>query len=101
MYYKITIDETGRTTLKDKPQRFNTEEIQVATLEEVKAALVDRYGKLPKRATRNTIFVGDGVPVGFLHSYWNADMSHSPVDRWYQTDWVTVTAVNEEPILVN
>ena len=106
MYYKITIDETGRNSLREEPRRFNTETIHVATIEEARKAISDRYGKIPKRRDHNTVFQDnktDGMThaVGFLRSYWNRDISHLPCTPWYQTDWVTVTEVNETPVLVN
>jgi len=106
MYYKVTIDETSRNTPKDESTRFNQEVTTHKTLDEVRKYLAERYGgKIPERRARNTVYVdgkdGKGQPVGFLHSYWNADLSHAPVDKWYQTDWVCVTEVNETPVLVN
>ena len=101
MYYKITIDETGRGNLREEARRFNTETAQFRTLEAVQQFIIDRYGKIPKRTGRNTIYRDpDAQPVGFLYSYWNKDYSHNS-ESWYQTDWVTVTSVTEEPILVS
>ena len=101
MYYKVVIHETGRNNLKEEPQTFNVETKTTKTLEEIKEFLVDRYGKIPKRRMNNTIFVDpDAQPIGFLHSFWNRDISHNS-HKWYQTDWVAVVKVNEEPVLVN
>lgn len=105
MYYKLTIDETSRNTLKDEDaQRFNKDVQTFKTLEEVKQAIIDKYGKIPERKISNTIYndskPGEPIIVGFLHSFWNKDYSHNS-KSWYQTDWVTVTEVTENPVLVN
>ena len=101
MYYKLTIAETGRSTLRDEPERFNDEVQTFRTLEGIKQAIIDRYGKIPKRHTHNTIYsdYNGGAAIGFLTSYWNKDWSHN-TKSWYQTDWVTVTEVTETPVLL-
>jgi hypothetical protein len=103
MYYKVTIDETGRDSLRDEAAKFNQVIETFKTVDEAKAYLTERYGTIPKRTHSTTIYVDftDGAkPVGFLHSYWNKDISHNS-KSWYQTDWVSVTEVNEMPVMVN
>ena len=100
MYYKIQIDETGRNSLKDKSTFFNSLVKKVTSLEDVKEFLIDHYGTMPGK--KHKIYVDDkngkSKEVGFLHSYWNQDISHMS-KKWYQTDWVTVTEVEEKPVL--
>ena len=100
-YYKLTIAETGRDTLKDEPYYFNEDVSQYRTLEGIEAALRDRYGKIPHILKDNLIYIGDDepVPVGFTYSYWNKDISHNS-KSWYQTDWISITLVTEEPVLL-
>jgi len=103
MYYKLSITETGRSTLKEEASIFNKDEQTFTTLQEVKEAIIERYGKLPKRTLANTIFIDDEEgkpkPVGFLRSFWNKDWSHNS-SSWFQTDWVCVTTIEEQPVLV-
>ena len=103
MYYKVRITETGRNSLKEEASIFNVENQSFKTLEDATAYLKDRYGSIPKLKEGNTIYEDrpGGVPVavGFLKSYWNKDISHNS-KSWYQTDWVIVSGVNEEPVLV-
>ena len=98
-YYKISITETGRQGLKrDTPQTFNTIEDTFKTLDELKLFLINRYGKMPKG--RNKIYRdvdGKSVVWGFLHSFWNKDISHN-TKCWYQTDWVSMSIMNEIPV---
>lgn len=103
-YIKLTIVETGRGNLKEKPQTFNEIIETFPTLEEAKGFLVDRYGHLPKGRNKvyldyNDISKGFQV-VGFHHSFWNKDWSHNS-KSWYQTDWITLTEVTEVPVLIH
>ena len=99
--YKLTIDETGRGCLKDRPERFNKVVEYFATLDEAKQFITERYGKLPKRHKQSTIYVdGSTDPIGFVRSYWTKDLSHNS-PSWYQTDWVCVAKVSETPVLIN
>jgi hypothetical protein len=87
----MIITETGRNNLKDEPRTFNKEVKEFSELSQIKIFLVDRYGKMP--GMKNKIYVdtktGGTKEVGFLHSFWNSDCSHSPVEKWYQTDWIS------------
>jgi len=102
-YYKVTITETGRNTLKEQPHIFNAITEDFETLELAKKYLVERYGKIPKLTPNNTIYQnskdGKAQEIGFIKSYWNKDISHNS-SSWYQTDWVTVTKVTENWIIV-
>ena len=103
MYYKLSVVETARNTLKEVPIAFNHEVKTARTLEAIKEAIIDRYGKLPRRTPARTIYRdtanGEAMPVGMMHSYWNRDISHNS-PSWYQTDWIEITAVDESPVLL-
>jgi len=71
------------------------------TIEEVERFLTERYGKLPKG--RNKVYVekkdGSTEEVGFIHSFWNRDVSHDG-KPWFQTDWIMIVDVVEMPRLL-
>ncbi len=103
--YEVQIEETGQDHLRDNPRLFNSIKKTFHTLDEVRAFLSDRYGcpvPLPRR--RNKIYVdapdGTAIEVGFTYSYWNSDLSHMPVVKWYQTDWITVNEVTKTPVVL-
>ena len=102
MYYKLQIDETGRNSLKEQSSFFNTIIEKFSEISEVKDYLAERYGKIPKG--RNKIYQdtkqGETLKVGFLHSFWNQDISHNS-KSWFQTDRVSIFEVNEKPVLLN
>lgn len=95
---RIEITETGRNSLKENASTFNREEKILNGVEDVKAYLIDRYGKMPKG--KNKIYRdkkdGTTLEVGFLYSYWNDDCSHNS-KKWYQTDWISFETVNFQP----
>jgi len=102
MYYELCITETAKNSLKEEEsQIFNEERLNFKTLDEVKEHLIERYGKLPKRTITNTVYHDpEGEPIGFLRSFWNKDWSHAS-KSWWQTDWVVVSTVDKQPVLVN
>ncbi len=105
MYYKLIIDETGADSPKNSLEhstRFNVIEESFYSLDDLKEYLVDRYGKMPSKKRKIYIDTKDGVSkeVGFLHSFWNKDISHDS-KNWYQTDWICITSVEETPVLLS
>jgi len=101
-YYKVRIVETGRWNLREETNTFNTESSRHTTPEEVKKYLKEHYGHLPKgkrRIYKDIIKGGISEEVGFTHSFWNRDISHGG-KPWYQTDWIEISFVTEESILL-
>ena len=102
MYYKVKITETARNNPKmdiDKDTVFNDFAKSFKTLEEVKEYLRERYGKTPNNKWQKIYRDPDGKQVGYLRCYWNKDWSHNS-KSWWQTDWITISAVTEESILL-
>ncbi len=103
-YYKVHITETGRNKLTYGPKPdeiFNEFSEEFMTLESVKEFIIIRYGKLPgmERKMYTDDVNGERMEIGFLHSYWNKDISHDS-KSWYQTDWVTITSITEHLVLL-
>jgi hypothetical protein len=100
-YFKVHISETSRNSTKDSPDLFNVINETFETLAECELYITDRYGKMPSK--RNKVYRdtkdGKSEIIGFLHSYWNTDWSHNAA-KWLQTDWITITKVSEEPVLI-
>ena len=98
MYYKIDITCTGKNG-KEGYFIFDTSKKYFKTPEEVKNWLKEQYGnckKVPMYRDKK----GKSVKVGYIYCFKNADWSHSPVQHWYQRDWVEVKEVQEEVVLV-
>jgi len=101
MYYKVEINETCRNSLKDNSTLMNTVNKNLRDKEEVEKFLIERYSKLPKGKNKIFIDTDEGPKeIGFTYSYWNSDFSHNS-NKWFQTDWITITKVFEEPVLLS
>jgi hypothetical protein len=101
---KIKINETARFFLKGELQIFNKFTISCNNEKEVIEYLINRYGKLPKGKRKiyidiieNNYDIKETKEIGFLHSFWNDDLSHNS-KKWFQTDWITFDEVTEKPI---
>jgi hypothetical protein len=85
---ELRIHETGRMSLKEETSNLNNIKESFETVEQLKEYLVERYGKIPQG--RKKIYTGTNQNpkvIGFLHSFWNQDISHNSA-KWYQTDWI-------------
>jgi hypothetical protein len=102
MYYKVQIQETASSNLKEKKTAFNCITETFGKLWAVKEFLKERYGKEIKK--KPNVFMdnkeGKSIPIGYTVSFWNSDISHNS-SKWHQTDWIQITAVKEKPILLN
>lgn len=100
MYYELTINETARNHLKEEPRLFSTIQESFGTVSDIKDFLVDCYGKLPRgQAKIYRDKNGQSQEIGFMHSFWNRDISHNS-KAWYQTDWIEICKINAEPVLI-
>ena len=105
-YIRIEISETGASRPQDDHTLYNLEVIRVPDMGAAMQALTKRYGKKP--GMRRKVYQDYREPTdapgiyprtrvcGFLHSFWNADLSHAPVKHWHQTDWVSFVEVSEK-----
>jgi hypothetical protein len=96
--YKLRITETGRNSTRDESTMFNIVNDEFETIEECRNAIIDRYGKMPNK--RRKIYIGPNnnpTVIGFLHSFWNSDISHNS-KPWFQTDWIEVYEITSIPI---
>jgi hypothetical protein len=94
---ELRIAETDRMNLKEETSCFNHIRESFQTLEELKTYLIERYGKIPQGRKKifrdilaqdnNILGQSNHMVIGFLHSFWNADISHNS-KNWYQTDWI-------------
>lgn len=103
-YYKVTIHEMGRPNPRSdesEDQCFNIEHRTCWSEEDVFAYLKERYGDnyKPHRDIYQDYRDGKSYVVGFIRSYWNKDWSHNS-KSWWQTDWVAITKIQEEAVVI-
>ena len=96
---KITIQSTGRNTLKETPALFDVTHKTVLDVKEAREFLIDQYGRLPNGKSKVYVDDEDGNAkvLGFTYSFWNKDWSHDS-KSWFQTDWITAVFVVETPV---
>ena len=91
--FEVHITMTGkgyRSTYEDNYSCFGEDTKRFKDMESVKAWIAETYGKC-KRIPMYRDHLDGAVRCGTIFCFNNADMSHSPVDRWRQQDWVTVS----------
>ena len=94
--FELEITETGRGSLKEEPSTFNRITESFLSLNELKEYLIERYGKMPNG--KKKVYTGPSGAskvIGFLHSFWNQDISHMSA-KWYQTDWIVFSTNSRE-----
>jgi hypothetical protein len=103
-YYEVSIIETGRSmgreTSVNKYHFFGEETEILDTLVEVKEYLKQRYGTCKRRPMYLEKTNGGTERVGYVYCFKNDDISHYPVEKWYQRDWATISLVQAEAVLL-
>jgi hypothetical protein len=92
---QITIIETGKGYApKDQWRTFNEETHIVIDMKAARAFLRARYGKAKRAAMYQDTKEGT-KRVGYVFGFRNADVSHTPVEKWLQQDWVSFEEVKQ------
>jgi len=90
---ELHIEKTGKGYGRnDRWVCFDLERKPFPSLKEAKVWLKETYGK----AKRSPLYIDtpEGTKkVGWVIGFRNGDLSHSPVQKWIQQDWITVTEI--------
>jgi hypothetical protein len=99
-YYKVHRVMTGKAmgNKQDDYSRFDDQIETFPTLNEAKQFLKDTYRDCKRTKMYRDLTNGQSEHIGYVYHFKSGDISHYPVDKWYQQDWVTITKVNEEYI---
>lgn len=91
--FKLRIDMTARNNTQGEITKFDDFTGYYKALGDLKTALTERYGKLPRG--KHKIYIDDqngkAIEIGILYSFWNADYSHASLKKWFQTDWIVIS----------
>ena len=101
-YYKVSVTQTGRA-INNKQENyscFNEMTKEFSTIKEVKEWLKEEYGKCKKIKTYTDDKKNQSHHTGYIYSFKNSDCSHSPVESWYQQDWVSIKEIKATPIII-
>jgi hypothetical protein len=73
---------------KDEWRSFNQQKKRFATLEEAHIWIKETYGKAKRVPMYVDTKTGVARKVGYVIGFRNADLSHYPVEKWIQQDWI-------------
>ncbi len=99
-YYKINVTCTGKPMGRTEEDYscFDTFNKVFKTLELLKDWLKEQYGK----CKRVKMYVDEENNktscTGYIFCFRNGDISHIPVQKWYQQDWVEISHIVENTI---
>lgn len=91
-YYEMLITCTGSTDGENDWRVFDDHTKIFDTVEDAQRWLKNQYAC----AKRLQMYSGNGIPCGYLYEFKNADWSHSPVEQWWQRDWVSFSKLHSE-----
>jgi hypothetical protein len=92
---QVQIDQTGKGYGKnEKWSLFNQHTELFVNMERVKDWMKETYGKC-KRSPMYMDKNGKSVKIGYVFSFHNDDISHVPVNKWIQRDWVSFSELTQ------
>lgn len=100
-YFKVIINETAKPLGNNNEgySIFNTTTKLFNSITGAKEWLKDRYSKVKKEKVYRDDKNNNSYQAGWIYCFKNADWSHSPVERWWQKDWVEITEVREKIVI--
>lgn len=87
----LEITKTGKSYApKSEYNIFDREEQKFKDMTAALAWIKETYGKCKRFAMRRD---PDGKKCGWIFGFRNNDISHVPVEKWLQQDWVSIYEV--------
>lgn len=85
---QLRITQTGKSyNSKDNYSVFNEDLKTFSDLDEARQFLKDEYGTC-KRSKMFADFERTSIHTGYIYHFRNEDISHYPIEKWLQQDWV-------------
>ncbi len=100
--YEIENVKTGKPigNTGEDYRTFDTERLEVKTLDEVRAYLEQFKGHKRIKMYHDSKDNPNGVHLGYIYCFKSGDMSHAPVEYWYEQDWITVNEITRKPVII-
>lgn len=94
-YVEVHITCTGKSRGRNDEEysTFDRETKQFATIEAAKQYLKEKYGNC-KRVPMYIDTAGAAEQLGWIYCFNNNDISHVPVEKWHQQDWVEIRKIS-------
>ena len=102
-FYEILITSTGKPigNTKENYTAFNNIRELFKTIEEVENFLKENYQGHKKEKMYIYKKDGQSLHIGYIYSFKNGDVSHYPMEQWYQKDWVEIRKIQAEPVILS
>lgn len=96
MSIQLTITPTGRNYgFNQEFKRFGEpERFSFPSIPDAKLFLKKRYGNCKRQPMYIDLEDGKTIKCGWIFCFHNADLSHAPVQKWIQQDWVSFDTLN-------
>ena len=100
--YHIHIVCTAKSRGKNQEDYhiFEREDHNFKTEDEAKQFICDKYGKCKRDKMYKDLSDGEVLHIGYIYCFANDDISHSPVQKWWQQDWVTIEKVLSDIVYI-
>jgi hypothetical protein len=86
---QLHITKTGKGySPKDKWQMFDEQTKYFSDITEAKNWLKEEYGKAKRTPMYQDTKDGKPKKTGYVIGFRNSDISHLPVNKWIEQDWV-------------
>lgn len=67
---------------------FDNEMKNFVTMQEAMTWLKEEYGKCKRVRMYVDDKNGKARHIGYIYSFHNSDISHSPIEKWIEQDWI-------------
>lgn len=93
---QINIVMTGKGySPKDKFRGMGERTEYFGDMKEAREFIKETYGKCKRVPMYVDTKEGKTKKIGYVFGFHNEDVSHSPVEKWIQQDWVSFNEVKE------
>jgi len=97
--YKIQITKTSKLYGSKEGYRiFDSEILTCENLSNMRQMLKEKYGNCKREKCFRDRKNGGSFQSGWIYCFNNDDISHVPVEKWRQKDWVEVVEVHTKTV---
>lgn len=100
-YYEVKVTKTSKPlgNTNSSYRIFDEQRLVFASIGDVNKWVEETYGNCKRVKMYRDLPNGDSQQVGRVYCFKNADWSHTPIEQWWQQDWVTVNQIKSTPVL--
>jgi hypothetical protein len=101
-YFEVQITKTGKPMGNSQhPYRiFDEERQKFGSIQAVKDWLKEHYGNCKRVKMFRDLPQGQTRQIGWVYCFKNADWSHTPIEQWWQQDWIEIQRIKATPIVI-